>query len=78
LLAEGRLRRALTRADGLKVIDDPRRKVVEVYDLAIDPRETCNLFDRDPARSDAALAELRAFFAVHALRADRYDPPYKP
>jgi arylsulfatase A-like enzyme len=77
LLAEGRLRQALTEPDGLKVIEDRRRKVVEVYDLASDPRETRNLFDDEPARSDAALAELRAFFAVHTRREAGYEPPYK-
>jgi arylsulfatase A-like enzyme len=77
LLAEGRLRRALTQPDGFKVIDDPRRKVVEAYDLAVDPGETRNVFDAEPARSDAALSALRAFFAVHTLRAKGYEPPYK-
>jgi arylsulfatase A-like enzyme len=77
LLAEGRLRRELTLPDGLEVIDDPRREVVEVYDLAADPGETLNLFDRDPARADTALAALRAFFDVHALRRAGYRPPYK-
>jgi hypothetical protein len=78
LMAEGRLRRELTEPDGLKVIDDPLREVVEVYDLAKDPRETRNLFDVDPARADPALAELRAFFAVHAWRERGYEPPYLP
>jgi arylsulfatase A-like enzyme len=78
LLAEGRLSRSYTQVDGLKVIDDPRRKVVEVYDLATDPGETRNLFDSDPARADPPLAFLRAFYAAHALRADGYEPPYKP
>jgi hypothetical protein len=78
LIAEGRLRRSLKKPNGLKVIDDPRRKVVEVYDLTADPRETRNLYDLEPARSDAILAELRAFFAVHAWKRDGYTPPYKP
>jgi hypothetical protein len=78
LFAEGRLRKALTRSDGLKIIEDPRRKVVEAYDLAADPGETRNLFDLEPARSDAALAELRAFFAARTLRDGGYEPPYKP
>lgn len=78
LLAEGRLRRAFTTPDGLKVIDDPLRKVVEVYDLVADPGETRNLFDVDPVRADPALATLRAFFAVHARREGGYAPPYKP
>ena len=66
LMAEGRLRRELRQRDGLKVIDDPRRKVVEVYDTATDPGETTNVFDSQPERSDRALAELRGFFAVHS------------
>jgi arylsulfatase A-like enzyme len=78
LLAEGRLRRALYTADGLKVIADARRQVVEVYDLATDPGETRNLFDTDRSRSDPALAALDAFFAAHALRRPGYDAPYKP
>jgi hypothetical protein len=78
LLAEGRLRRSLTEPDGLKVIDDPRRKVVEVYDLNRDPGETHNLFDAEPARSDRALAELRAFFAARAWQSPGYAAPYKP
>jgi hypothetical protein len=78
LIAEGRLRRALVAPDGLKVIDDPRRKVVEVYDLAKDPGETRNVFDLEPGRSDVVLAELRSFFAVHAWREPGYEEPYKP
>lgn len=78
LLAEGRLRQALTQSDGLKVIEDRRRKIVEVYDLASDPRETRNLFDVEKERSDGALAQLRAFFAVHTRHDGGYVPPYRP
>ncbi|MEO7330428.1 MAG: sulfatase-like hydrolase/transferase [Minicystis sp.] len=78
LVAEGRLRRALYTRDGLKVIDDPRRTVVEVYDLQSDPGETRNLWGRDPARAEPALATLRAFFAAHALKRPGYEAPYKP
>ena len=78
LVIEGRLRRAMYLADGLKVIEDLRRKTVEVYDLTRDPGEANNLFDRDPARSDAALATLRAFFAVHTAKRPGYRPVYKP
>lgn len=77
ILAEGRLRRALYLGD-LKVIDDPRRKVVEVFDLAQDPRELRNIFDTDRARSLPALAALRQFFEVHRVRLDGYETPYKP
>ncbi|MBI4701916.1 MAG: sulfatase-like hydrolase/transferase [Deltaproteobacteria bacterium] len=77
LVAEGRLRRALFRPDGLKVIEDGRRKVVEVYDLRSDPGETHNLFDEEPERVHPAVAELRAFFARHARHERDYEPPYK-
>ena len=78
LFAEGRLRRAITQPDGLKVIDDPRRKLVEAYDLATDPGETRNIFDVDPARVEPALALLRAFFDAHAYTAEGYEIPYRP
>jgi arylsulfatase A-like enzyme len=78
IIAEGRLRRSLTTTDGLKVIEDERRKVVEVYDLSKDPGETLNLFDVEPGRSDRALAALRAFFAVHKRTAGGYAVPFKP
>jgi hypothetical protein len=78
LVAEGRLRQALILPDGLKLIDDPRRKLVEAYDLLADPRETRNLFDLDPGRVDPALSALRAFFAAHTLTVGGYRPPYKP
>ncbi len=78
LVLEGRLRRAMYTTDGLKVIEDSRRKTVEVYDLARDPGELDNLFDRDPARSEAAVAALRAFFAVHTAKRAGYRPVYKP
>jgi hypothetical protein len=78
IIAEGRLRRALTLPDGRKVIEDPRRKVVEVYDLAADPGETQNLFELDPARADPAFAALRAFFAVHEVKKEGYERPFEP
>jgi len=79
VFAEGRLREALYYG-GVKVIEDSRRKTVEVYDLERDPGELDNLFDREPARSQPALAALRAFFAANALANKRpgYTPPYKP
>jgi arylsulfatase A-like enzyme len=78
LVAEGRLRRAMYLPDGLKVIEDDRRKTVEVYDLGRDPGELDNLFDRDPGRSDAAVATLRAFFTAHRSTRAGYRPVYKP
>ncbi|MEP7125163.1 MAG: sulfatase-like hydrolase/transferase [Byssovorax sp.] len=78
LVAEGRLRRAMYVAEGLKVIEDDRRKTVEVYDLGRDPGELDNLFDRDPGRSDVAVTALRAFFANHKAKRAGYRPVYKP
>jgi arylsulfatase A-like enzyme len=78
LIAEGRLAKEYTQQDGFKVIDDPRRKVVEAYDLRSDPLELRNVFDAEPTRADAALGFLRAFYAAHALREAGYEPPYKP
>jgi hypothetical protein len=77
MLAEGRLRRALFRPDGLKVIDDTRLKTVEVYDLNADPGETRNLFDSDQSRVEPAVAELRAFFDRYAFRRPGYHLQYK-
>jgi arylsulfatase A-like enzyme len=77
LLAEGRLRRTLYH-QGIKVIDDERRTVVEAFDLARDPQEAADLFDADPARSRAALSALRAFFRVHRASDPSYVPIYKP
>ncbi len=79
LLAEGRLRRALYRRAGLKVIEDTRRKVVEVYDLQSDPEEARNLFSATSEPAQRAVAALRAFFARHTRRQPPgYVPPFKP
>jgi hypothetical protein len=78
LLAEGRLRQAFTQQDGFKVIEDPRRKTVEAYDLAADPGETRNVFDLEPQRADRALATLREFFKARTRHDGGYQPPYKP
>jgi len=60
VMAEGRGKYALHTRDGLKVIEDRRLKVVEIYDLAADPKELHNLFDPDDARMARAVATLRA------------------
>jgi choline-sulfatase len=79
ILAEGRLRLTLIEPDGMKVIDDPRRKTVEAYDLVADPNELHDVFGSDP-RADGALVELRTFFKNNELAAKRpgYSPPFKP
>jgi hypothetical protein len=60
------------------VIEDLRRKLVEAYDLSHDPGETRNIFDAEPARADAGLATLRAFFAAHTRTEGGYEVPFKP
>lgn len=77
LLAEGRLRRALY-WNGLKVIDDPRRKVVELFDIERDPNELDNLYEKDPQRAKEALFALRSFFLTHQAAEEGYVPPYRP
>ena len=77
LMTEGRLRRALYAGD-LKVIVDARRKTVELYDLAKDPREADNLFDRDGARGVPALWAMSRYFEAHAFREGGYEAPYRP
>jgi len=78
LIAECRLERSILLPDGLAVIEDQRRKLVEAYDLRADPGELHNLFDVAPARVDAALGTLRAFFRVNTRRQGGYEPPFKP
>ncbi len=77
ILAEGRLRRALV-SDGIKVITDERRKVIEAFDLRTDPGELTNLFDGDPSRALPVLAALQRFYAAHQCRRPGYEPVYKP
>jgi Sulfatase len=75
ILAEGRLRRVLYQGD-LKVIEDDRRKTVEVFDLRADPGELNNLYGVDPERTEPPVAALRSFFKAHTL--PNYTPPFKP
>ncbi|MFO0550109.1 MAG: sulfatase [Polyangiaceae bacterium] len=77
VLAEGRLRRALF-VDDLKVIVDLRRKTVEAYDLATDPGELFNVYDRDRDRVRPVLAALRAYFEGRSYTEGGYRPLYKP
>ncbi len=78
VFAEGRLRRALYSRDGLKLIEDTRRKLVEAYDLERDPDELHNRFDPHAERVASRLAFMRAFFERHTRRdPPGYRPPYK-
>jgi hypothetical protein len=55
---------ALLLPDGIKVLDNRRKRTREVYDLHADPRETQNLCDVDPEGCDARVALLRRFLEV--------------
>jgi arylsulfatase A-like enzyme len=83
ILAEGRLRRAIVTPDGTKVIVDLRRKLVEAYDLAADPGELEDVWDRGPGdeaaqRARVAASALEAYFTAREARAPGYRPVYKP
>jgi arylsulfatase A-like enzyme len=72
----GRWQQAMIFPDQLKLIRDRRRGTFELYDLAADPKEEYDLFDRHPGAPER-LDRLRAFFGVHALRTPDYRPPYQ-
>lgn len=82
ILAEGRLRRAIVTPDGMKVIVDLRRKVVEAYDLANDQMELDDVWDDGPPatteRARIAAAALGAYYLEREARAPGYRPVYKP
>jgi arylsulfatase A-like enzyme len=78
LVSEVRVARALFGPGDLKVIEDSRRHVVEVYDLERDPKELDNLFDKQPQKAHPLVAELRAFVEAYRLKMPPdYEPPYR-
>ncbi len=77
IVAETRLMRAMVFPDGYKVVWDARSGLVEAYDLNLDPRETTNLSDLDDPIAKAHVRELIAFFEIHRLKRDGYEPPYR-
>ena len=76
-IAEGRLKRAMILGNGIKIIEDTRKGVVEIYDLNADPAEVENLVN-DAQRTDVSLNTLRKFFDTHRLRRPGYEAPYRP
>ncbi|WP_143140928.1 sulfatase-like hydrolase/transferase [Nannocystis exedens] len=56
---------ALLLPDGVKILDNRRKRTLEVYDLHADPRETKNLCDGDPAGCDARVGLLRRYLELH-------------
>jgi hypothetical protein len=54
-----------------KVIDDKKKRVVEIYDLVADPDELKNLYGSMAGGEDERLLGLtRAFFAAHDIKSD--------
>jgi len=54
-----------------KVIDDKKKRVVEIYDLLTDPDELKNLYGAMAAGEDERLLGItRAFFAAHDIKGD--------
>jgi arylsulfatase A-like enzyme len=54
-----------------KVIDDRKRRVVEIYDLVADPNELKNLYgSMADGEDEQLLGVTRAFFAAHDVKGD--------
>jgi arylsulfatase A-like enzyme len=70
-----RYMRAMIFEDGSKVIEDRRKRTVELFDLDEDPGELTNLYDEAPPAAER-LARMRRFFAAHELRRPGYRLPY--
>lgn len=87
LIGETRLMQSYITPAGLKLIFDPRRDRVELYDLKNDPTESQNLADIEEL-VEPPLSELLQFMQVHRLRCgyengapepgcdDGYEPPF--
>lgn len=77
IIAEGRLKTAMVFRDGIKAIVDDRWHTVEIYDLARDPWESHNLWDRASPELKSRVAALRAFFRTQTLRRPGYEIPHR-
>jgi hypothetical protein len=75
IAAETRLKRMLLFADGYKVIEDVRRKTLELYDLGADPGELHNLADGIDPDGERHVLLMRSFFQLHRHHRD-YRVPY--
>ncbi len=62
--------------DGMKLIFDPLKRTVELYDIARDPGELKNLTDDPAAHADERLDTLEAFFGPQTLHRPGYEVPY--
>ncbi len=77
ILAESRLKRALVTPDGFKIVEDPRRRTLELYDLNEDPKELNNIFQSDDPKSQEVLGALLMFFDLHTYSRPGYKVPYR-
>jgi hypothetical protein len=73
----GRRMQAMVFPDGIKVIEDIRKKTVEIYNLQKDPAELENVVDRMGAEGEQYISAMRRFFATHALPKPGYEPPMR-
>jgi arylsulfatase A-like enzyme len=73
----GRRIQSMIFPDNVKVTRDLNNHVLEVYDLNADPGERHNLAD-DPRYGQGRYVDtLAAFFAVHTLQREGYEPPWR-
>jgi hypothetical protein len=73
----GRRIQSMVFPDNVKVTRDLNNHVLEVYDLNVDPGEHHNLAD-DPRYGQGPYVDtLAAFFAVHTLQREGYEPPWR-
>ena len=77
ILAESRLKRALVTPDGYKIVEDPRRRTLELYNLNEDPKELNNIYQSDDPKSQEVLGALLMFFDLHTHKRPGYKVPYR-
>jgi len=77
IVAEARLKRSMILPDGFKVIYDTLTQVVEIYDIANDPKEENNLYREGDPLSAERLGALNSFFEAQTLRRPGYKVPYR-
>lgn len=77
IASEGRLKQAMVFPNGLKVIRNPKKNTVEIYDLNKDPGELTNLSDQIDLKESNEYRMLKEFFSVHTLKKDGYKPPFR-
>lgn len=74
-----RYKRTMIFPNGMKVIEDRRIGIFELFDLKKDPKELLNLLDGDTLTPSNCpeLGFLRAFFEAHEFKRPGYTLPYQ-